>query len=163
MSVHFLEVLNNMKRRSGTTTIVLVVSLLVGLAFVGAAVNPPPKAPEKPMEKGAIEPEGVDKGKAMQYQAEMIKKSKEDYKQKTKGEEARRKQQALEPAPKDHPTQMEITGDYYKREQDGTQGTAKLDVRVGKAQEQLDKMRAKHIPTQTNVNPGKPDKHTSEN
>lgn len=152
-----------MKRRSGTTTVILVVALLVGLAFVGAAVNPPPKAPEKTAEKGSMEQDPDAAKKAMAYQEEQIKKSKGEYKAKMEGEARWEKQKQLEPAAKDHPTQMYISNDYYRQEQDGDEGTKKLDVRVEKATEQIQKLRAQGKPVITNANPGKPVKRASEN
>ena len=124
-----------MKRRSNTTTIILVVALLSGLAFVGASVGTPPKLPEK-QEKAAEEQ--AKKGPSAEAMASE-KKQREDMMKKMsqskdanlarayQGKKMKFSGNGMPPVPgeldpADNPTAMAITSDIYRKGTDGAEG-----------------------------------------
>ena len=140
-----------MKRRSNTTTAILVVALLGGVAFVSNAFNPPPAPPEKPAEPEAAKQGGELEKKRMPGMTEDPNKKTADAKtddgkpkpppveiQKKMAEQMnaamkmQREMQANMPKPKDDPSAMNISSDYYGGQKDGTEGTKELDARMEK-------------------------------
>jgi hypothetical protein len=143
-----------MKHRSNTTTIILVVALLSGLAFVGASVGTPPKLPEKQVKAAEEEAKKGPSAEAMasekkQREEMMIQmnkaknanmmKSYKDGKMKFHGDGKAAAPGDLDPA--DNPQAMAITNDIYRNGKDGAQGTAEMTQRMDKKLAEIIKQR----------------------
>lgn len=148
-----------MKRRSNTTTIILVVALLSGLAFVGASVGSPPKLPEKQVKAAEEEAKKGPSAEAMasekKQREDMMKKMSQvnsakmvkDYKEgKMKFPGNGKPLAPGELDPSQNPQAMAITNDIYRNGTDGAQGSAEMIQRMNKIQAEIDKQRANKMP-----------------
>ena len=148
-----------MKRRSNTTTFILVVALLTGVAFVSAAFNPAPSAPTpekhdhdedktKQAELPAKTPPSIS-GKAPDKAPEAepahgpspaAQKGMQE--EMTKMNKMRKEMEAKMPKPADDPNSIDVSPDYYHRNKAGTEGSTEMVARMKQKEIEIKKIRA---------------------
>lgn len=144
-----------MKRRSNTTTAILVIALLIGVAFVSAAINPPPPSPNAPEkheedgkkveEKGKTPPaEQPKSGDAASKPASgpSPESSKAIQEQMKKMMDMRRKMEAAMPKPGDDPNAIHVSPDIYYKGSDGQKGSEEMMTRMKAQEQKIKKIRA---------------------
>ena len=147
-----------MKRRSNTTTFILVVALLTGVAFVSAAFNPAASAPtpekhdhdedkNKQAELPAMNPPSTGKAPDKAPEAEPAHgpspaAQRGMQEQMAQMKKMRKEMEAKMPKPADDPNSIDVSPDYYHRNKAGTVGSKEMIARMKQKEIETKKIRA---------------------